>query len=71
MLIEVQKEGRSYIISQQDTGVFTYDENLTSALNQFYEAFIEQYEFLRSNEGHLSNSLSRELRTFRALMDTR
>lgn len=68
MLIEVEKEDSGYVISQPDTGVFVYDADLEVALNQFYEAFVEQYEFLESNIQQLSPSLKRDLQTFESFL---
>ena len=68
MVIEVEKEDTGYVISQPDTGVFVYHADLPDALTQFYEAFIEQYEFLENNVQHLSPSLKRELHVFKKLV---
>jgi|GEM_PF-3304038 len=66
--IEVEKEGSGYIISHPRTGVFSYHDDLTVALGQFYEAFVEQYEFLNKHSNQLSPSLSRELQIFESLL---
>lgn len=66
--IEIEKS-EQYVISQPDTGVFTYNADLSIALDQFYDAFIDQYNFLRANAPRLSNSLSRELGVFEGLVE--
>jgi len=63
-VIEVERENLGYVVSHPDTGVFAYDENLTSALDKFYAAFIEEYEFLKDNANQLSPSLKHDLETF-------
>ena len=63
-VIEVEREGLGYVVSHPDTGVFAYNENLTFALDQFYAAFVEEYEFLKDNANQLSPSLKHDLETF-------
>jgi hypothetical protein len=44
--------------------VFAYDADLKFALDQFYAAFVEEYEFLKDNASQLSPSLKHDLETF-------
>jgi hypothetical protein len=67
-VIEVERGDLGYVISHPDTGVFTYDADLKLALDQFFAAFIEQYEFLKANENELSPSLKHDLETFENLI---
>lgn len=67
-VIEVERENLGYVVSHPDTGVFTYDADLKFALDQFFAAFIEEYEFLKANENQLSPSLKHDLETFRNLI---
>ena len=68
MVIEVERENLGYVVSHPDTGVFAYDENLTFALDQFYAAFVEEYEFLKDNANELSPSLKHDLEAFENVM---
>lgn len=68
MIIEVEQEDGEYVISQPDTGVFVYNTDLTVALEQFYVAFIDQFEFLKNSVAQLSPSLEREFHAFENLV---
>jgi hypothetical protein len=63
-VIEIERENLGYVVSHPDTGVFAYDEDLTFALDQFFAAFVEEYEFLKDNANQLSPSLKHDLETF-------
>ncbi len=61
IIIEVKREGSGYLISNSDTGAFAGGEDLQIALDRFYDALVEEYEFLKDNENRLSPSLKRDL----------
>ncbi len=67
-VIEVERENLGYVVSHPGTGVFAYDDNLTFALDKFYAAFVEEYEFLKHNENQLSPSLKHDLETFESVI---
>jgi hypothetical protein len=63
-----QDEGGAFVVSEPATGVFHYDASWSTALEGFVSAFVSQFEFLSSKEGHLSLSLCAELDQFRHLI---
>jgi hypothetical protein len=68
MTIQVQKECGRYIVSQAETGVFAYADDVPAAMDSFYESFIHQYAFLKDNANRLSPSLKRDLQEFEKLV---
>ena len=68
IVIEVEREESGYVVAQPDTGTFAYSEDLKVAMDQFYGAFIEEYEFLRDNSNQLSPSLRHDLQTFESMI---
>ena len=71
IVIEVEREESGYVIAQPDTGIFAYSEDLKVAMDQFYGAFIEEYEFLKDNANQLSPSLRHDLQTFESMIRPR
>lgn len=59
--VEIEKDLSGFIVSDPDTGVFGYADDLGAALNRFFTSFVSQYEFLRANRGQLSSSMRSEL----------
>ncbi len=71
MVIEVETDEVGFVISQPQTDVFGYADDLSTALNRFFAAFIGQYEFLRDNASRLSPSLKKDFEKFESLLSLR
>jgi len=70
MKVLIERDGRGFTVSQPDTAAFSYDADLSTALDLFYEALTSQYEFLKRNKPNLSSSLQRDLETFETLLQS-
>lgn len=68
MNILIERDGCGFTVSQPDTASFSYDADLSTALDLFYDALINQYEFLKANTANLSSSLQRDLETFESFL---
>lgn len=68
MNILIERDGFGFTVSQPDTSVFSYDADLTKALDLFYGALIDQYKFLNTNRENLSPSLRRDFETFESFL---
>jgi hypothetical protein len=68
MVIEIQKDGTVFVVSQPDTGAFAYDRDLSRALDGFYKVFTNQFEFMKRNAENLSPSLQNDLRIYQNLL---
>ena len=68
MNILIERDECGFTVSQPDTASFSYDADLSTALNLFYDALINQYEFLKANKANLSSSLQRDLETFESFL---
>ena len=68
MNILIERDDCGYTVSQPDTAAFSYDRDLTKALDLFYSALINQYEYLKANRQNLSSSLQRDLETFESFL---
>jgi len=68
ILLEVERDESGYIVSDQTTGVFHYDQDWSKALSGFVTAFVDEFEFLRRNEQQLSPSLRNELERFQSVL---
>src|SRR5690348_8923769 len=68
ILLQIERDESGYIVSDQSTGVFYYDQDLSKVLPGFVRAFVDEFEFLRRNEAQLSPSLHSELEQFQALV---
>ena len=69
LLAEVEREQAGFVIYEQSTGVFYYDPDLSKVLQGFFEAFVDQFEFLLRNRDKLSPSLQAELERFESLIE--
>ena len=70
IIAEVEHDPAGFVISEQSTGVFYYDADLSKVLSGFVKAFIEQFEFLQRNSKNLSPGLEAELERFQSLLET-
>ena len=68
MVIEIEKDGAVFVVSQPDTGAFAYDRDLSTALEGFYKVFTNQFEFMKRNAENLSPSLQNDLRIYESLL---
>ena len=68
MNILIERDEGGFAVSQPDTTSFSYDADLSTALDLFYDALINQYEFLKANRANLSPSLERDLQTFESFL---
>jgi hypothetical protein len=68
MNILIERDECGFTVSQPDTASFSYDADLSTALDLFYDALINQYEFLKANKANLSSSLQRDLETFESFL---
>jgi hypothetical protein len=68
MNVLIERDEYGFTVSQPDTACFSYDADLSTALDLFYDALINQYEFLKANRANLSSSLQRDLETFESLL---
>ena len=70
MKILIERDCSGFAVSQPDTSVFSYDADVGTALDLFYDAFIDQYEFLKQNKRNLPDSLANDLNTFEIFIET-
>lgn len=70
MNILIERDECGFTVSQPDTDAFSYDVDLTKALDLFYSALIDQYEFLKANRQNLSSSLQHDLETFESFIES-
>lgn len=68
VLAEIEPDEAGFVVSEQSTGVFFYDPDMSRSLTGFMHAFVDEFEFLQRNETHLSPSLLAELERFRSLL---
>ncbi len=71
IVAEIEPDDAGFVVSEQSTGVFYYDEDIAKAFTGFLQAFVDEFEFLKRNETRLSPALSGELERFRALLQER
>ncbi len=68
ILLELERDESGYLVSDQATGVFHYDQDWSKALSGFVSAFVDEFEFLRRNQEQLSPSLRNELERFQSVL---
>jgi hypothetical protein len=62
-------EGGRYVVSEVSTGAFTSDPDISHAISNFFDAFVEEYEFLSQRESTLSPAMISDLERFRMLLE--
>ncbi len=70
IVAEVEHDPAGFVISEQSTGVFYYDADLSRVITGFVKTFVEQFEFLDRNRKNLSPSLESELERFQSILET-
>jgi hypothetical protein len=68
MSILIERDECGFTVSQPDTASFSYDADLSTALDLFYDALTSQYEFLKANRANLSPPLQRDLESFESFL---
>ncbi len=71
IVAEIEPDDAGFVVSEQSTGVYHYDLDMSKALAGFLRAFVDEFEFLQRNEGRLSPALTAELERFRSLLTQR
>jgi len=69
IMAQVERDDAGYVVSENLTGAFHYDPDLSRAIAGFLHAFVEEFELLRRNEGNLSPALAAELERFSSLLE--
>ena len=69
LLAEIESDPAGFVVSEQHTGVFYYDEDLSKSIAGFFKAFVDQFEFLQKNAKNLSPRLQAEFEQFQSLME--
>jgi len=71
IVLEIEPDSAGFVVSEQSTGIFHYDMDLSRAFAGFVSTFVQEYEFLVSNEASLAPSLQAQLDRLRSLLEPR
>src|SRR5579859_1602793 len=69
LVAEIETDPAGFVVSEQHTGVYYYDQDLSKSIAGFFKAFVDQFEFLQSNASNLSPCLQAELEQFQSLVE--
>jgi hypothetical protein len=69
IMAQVERDAGGYVVSENLTGAFHYDPDLSRAIAGFVHAFVQEFELLQRNAGKLSPALTTELEKFSTLLE--
>jgi hypothetical protein len=71
IVAEIERDSAGFVVSEQSTGVYHYDPDLSRSFAGFLQVFVDEFEFLQRNEDRLAPALSAQLERFRSLLEQR